>query len=300
MQGGRNMMSKVRLHITVVVASIAIFIGLFAVDNAVAISVQFHPSIFLIICLAVLAELILPSNFLTPLFYLIVTVSTIIMAGLSLFVPSSNLSVEAIGGLIIELAFLAWIFYLVHVISSYIRDYEMSDKLVRLIGIEDPSTDIQSAMPRIHADLTRSRHYQRPLSVIVLNFPEINTQAAIQKMETAFYKLIRGKFTLSRLAKIVHGELRAMDFVLKDGSDHNLILVCPEIGPESIPEVTKHLEQAIQRELGIRPRYASASFPDDGLTFDGLRQRASENLERMTRESDNAKPFDARPKLNAK
>ena len=292
-------MHKLRFQLVILIGSIAMFIGLILLDPEVISGFQFHPSIYIGLCILILIEMVLPARLFTPLYNGIFVLTTIVLAWLFLLGTGSQSSAENVFGLMIELGFSAWLLVLVRTISNTIRTYETADKISRLIGIEDPSFDIQTAMPRIRADITRSRHYERPLSVIVLDSSDGHNPDVIAKMEPSILKWISKQVANARLAETIRKELRVMDMVLKDPAEQKLILVCPEISAENIQEVTRHLESVIQREFGYRPKYASASFPNDGISFDGLRQKATNNLNKMTEESEDNKPIKARQQLGA-
>jgi hypothetical protein len=279
-------MGNLRRWILIFIASIFLFISLY-LKNWVAIpGLQIHPGIYLSVCVAVLAEFALPVRLLTTLYYFGVSFGIVIISSLGFYstAPIPNNTTEQVFSLIIQLGFSAWLIYLAHNISSAIQIFEDQEEIVRTIGIDDPSIDIQAARPLVHAELTRSRHYERPLSVLVMESLDLLKPGWFEELDVTFLKWFAGEYTRARFANTIKRELRAIDLVIKDPENQSLILVCPEIGAGNVHEVTRHLASIIQHKYGIQPRIASASFPDNGFSFEGLYQHAVENLHQLTTE----------------
>jgi hypothetical protein len=289
-------MGKIRRWIILLVASTVLFVSLFLEILAPLPGLESHPGVYFLIILAVLGEFLLPRRILTPLYYSLISAGILVAAVYYLLPTAShagNLN-TSLFSLLIEMGFSAWLVYAAHTISSALRPLEAREEVLRVIGVDDPSLDIQTSRPRIHAEITRSRHYDRPLMVVALHSADLLVPGALEEQGGSFSNWVAGEYTRARFARTIKSQLRAMDLVLKDPDNHFIVLVCPEIGAGELHEVSRHLENVVHREFGIQPLMASASFPEDGISFEGLYQKAAEDL---TQKVEEARKNAAKPKM---
>jgi hypothetical protein len=289
-------MGKLRRWILFLIASTVLFVSLYLEILAPLPGLEPHTGVYFLIILAILGEFLLPRRTLTPLYYYLFSAGILVAAVYYLLPTVSHTEnlIISLFSLFIEMVFSAWLVYAAHTISSALRTLEAREEVLRVIGVEDPSLDIQTAGPRIHAEITRSRHYDRPLTVVALHSADLLVPGAMGEEGGSFSNWVAGEYTRARFARIIKEQLRAMDLVLKDPDNHNILLICPEVGAGELHEVTRHLENVVHREFGIQPLMASASFPEDGISFEGLYQRAVEDLAQKVEE---ARKSAAKPKL---
>jgi hypothetical protein len=76
-------------------------------------------------------------------------------------------------------------------------------------------------------------------------------------------------YSKARLARLVRQELRLMDQIYFDGQNDQLVVVCPELDRDTVSSLAERVQTILDQE-GIRAHLGWASFPCDGLTFDGL------------------------------
>ena len=60
-----------------------------------------------------------------------------------------------------------------------------------------------------------------------------------------------------------------MDQIYFDSQNDQLVVVCPELDRDTVASLAERVQIIVERE-GIRAQLGWASFPGDGLTFDGL------------------------------
>jgi hypothetical protein len=246
---------------------------------------------------AVLATLALPASLRNSLYYFIVFLSLVVLSGCTALADASSPAdpLPRVLILAVELTASAWLVYLAHNLSLAIQKSEASEKVLRAMAVEDPSLDMQQALTQIHIEMTRSRHYERPLSVVLVDAAELLASEAFLEKGEPIPKGIDGPYACARLAKFIQRELPPMVLFVRDPDHHKVILVCPEISAENVYEVTGHLSATIYRDFGVRPKFGSASFPDHGVSFEALYQYAAADLEQQTRKAREGEPASIRP-----
>lgn len=136
--------------------------------------------------------------------------------------------------------------------------------------------DLRTAGDRISTELTRSRRYGRPLSVLVVQMDKLEDQQILEKDES-LQRDILARFAAARIGEIVNDRARETDLILRD-SDNRFILLCPETGHSNSAILAQRISRSVTENIGAKVRWGVSSFPDEALTFDDLVEKAVERL----------------------
>jgi GGDEF domain-containing protein len=139
--------------------------------------------------------------------------------------------------------------------------------------------DIERESQRIKVELTRSRRYHRPLSLMVIDieFKDAD-QSSAKLMETIQHDLAH-RFTFARVGQIIDDLIRQTDLVLRDHKGCYVIL-CSETDFANAELLADRISQPIMDKAGLQMIWGIASFPDEALTFEDLLQKARDRLNR--------------------
>lgn len=138
--------------------------------------------------------------------------------------------------------------------------------------------DIEQEQQRIKIELTRSRRYHRPLSLVVIESSGDDGKTAIEMFKGIQYDLM-SRFTSARVGQIIDDRIRQTDLVLKDQRGRFIVL-CPETDKASTDLLAKRITHAIAEKTDLQVLFGVSSFPDEALTFDDLLHTARERLVR--------------------
>ncbi len=132
--------------------------------------------------------------------------------------------------------------------------------------------DLDKASDRIKAEFARSRRYQRPLSLLIVQlvadgYPE----------SPSLDHDMRSHLRLAKIAHAISQCIRQSDLLLGDRAQGFMIL-CPETTSEDSLPFGQRIGAQVQQETATRTRYAAATFPEEALTFEGLVQIARRKL----------------------
>lgn len=136
--------------------------------------------------------------------------------------------------------------------------------------------DIESESQRIKVELTRSRRYQRPLSLLMIEIEPAKETTASAIARTIQHDLMY-RFSFARVGQVIDDLIRQTDLFLKDRRGRYVIL-CSETSLAAVELFADRISHAVKDRTGLRMYWGFASFPDEALTFDDLMQKARERL----------------------
>ena len=137
--------------------------------------------------------------------------------------------------------------------------------------------ELSSAGDRIQTELTRSRRYNRPLSVLIVKVmpgSKENYHGRLERLEADLFQ----RFTMAKVGQILNGQARQTDLIMRDAAGRFVIL-CPETGSEDCTKLADRVRKGVEEDLGDEVRWGIASFPEETLEFDDLLQKARQRVE---------------------
>jgi GGDEF domain-containing protein len=137
-----------------------------------------------------------------------------------------------------------------------------------LSAFPNRTMEIEQAEHRIKGEITRSRRYQRPLSLLVLQ-ADPDDKIAVQEMAKIVRNDLWNRFSFARIGQIVDEHVRQTDIVMRDHKNRFIIL-CPETDIPSSKQLAGRITKAVEDKTGLQVMYSTVYFPDDALNFDDL------------------------------
>jgi len=141
--------------------------------------------------------------------------------------------------------------------------------------------NLAAAQDRISTEIQRSRRYNRPLSVLALEFEHVN-EGEDNKSELIQKDLLK-RFTLAKIGQIIGNHARQTDLIIDDQAEH-FIIVCPETDQKASKVLANRIRNAIQEQMDAWVMWGAASFPNEALTFDDLLATAFQRIPRSNKE----------------
>jgi len=138
--------------------------------------------------------------------------------------------------------------------------------------------DIEAENQRIKIELTRSRRYHRPLSLVVIESLGDDEKSTVAVLKGVQHDLM-SRFTSARIGQLIDDRIRQTDLMLRDYRGRFVVL-CPETDLASAELLAKRIIDAIKEKTDLNVLFGVSAFPDEALTFDDLLQKARERLVR--------------------
>lgn len=163
-----------------------------------------------------------------------------------------------------------------HQLALQISHAESLMDALALSAFPNQTRNIDAESQRIKIELTRSRRYHRPLSVVVIEVESEAEKITREMLKSIQYDLL-SRFTTARVGQIIDDRIRQTDLVLRDQKGRFIVL-CPETDLQSAMLLAKRISQAIKERANLGVLWGVAAFPDEALTFEDLLQKARERL----------------------
>ena len=134
--------------------------------------------------------------------------------------------------------------------------------------------DFKMASDEIHTEMTRSRRYSRPLSVLVFQFGSLE---AFEQQFKGIERELSSLFLAAKIGRVLNEYARQTDLIMRD-YNRRFVVLCPETNSDAAAILVKRIHGAIEDSIGESVSWSTASFPDEALSFDELYEKALSRL----------------------
>jgi len=134
--------------------------------------------------------------------------------------------------------------------------------------------DFEDALTSIRNEVSRSRRYHRPLSLLIFQV-EPENKSAIRELFRGFHRDLVSRFSSARMGQIIGEQIRQTDILMRDKVGRFVIL-CPETDKDGVLLFGERIHIGLEDSTGLRISWGCSSFPDEALTFDDMVARARE------------------------
>jgi hypothetical protein len=240
------------------------------IDQGVAVNIE--PYSYALVMVAVLATLAVPAFSQAPVRTALAGWAVVYVAGHLILLPHVSLvGPDHVYTLFLELGMLILAVALATQVARALREFARAVEQLTIPDAERWVLEIRHAADTIRAEVNRSRRYQRPLSVLVVE-PMLGTVCFT--LERLFAEVQRGiarHYAIVNLARMLKITLRRTDVIaLEDRIRGRFIVLCPETTTDGATILSDRIEVYAQRELGFSVTCGTAIFPDDALTFEDV------------------------------
>jgi GGDEF domain-containing protein len=234
--------------------------------------VDFASYFYLTVIIALPVTLLFPSIAKVPVYVPLLAWAGIYMVLLQTLDRSKSAIEGEFSVIILEFVLLELGVWLAYQLAVQISNAESIMDALALSTFPNRAHDIESEERTIKAELTRSRRYHRPLSLVVVESDPDETRATKEMFKNIQNDLLY-RFTAARVGQIIDERIRQTDLVMRDHSSRFVIL-CPETDLENATLLAQRITLSIRERTDLQIYWGAASFPDDALTFEDLLHKA--------------------------
>lgn len=232
---------------------------------------------YLLAAIAVVLPLLPIAQQLSPLLQATIVVLLNVVSLFILQVPLAGEMVLAQHtlGLLLQLATLALSYRVSEATAEFCKAIEtitFSDQSSRL----RPLSEVHDM---VDVEMVRSRRFERPLSLVVVQADASSVNMEMHKLVQEMQRSMMQRYVLATMARVLSRTLRRTDLVLEEGKPGRLLLLAPETNNQEAQQMGQRVARVITERLGIAATYGAASFPQEALTFEDLRDVAEQNLQ---------------------
>ena len=198
---------------------------------------------------------------------------------LLLFLLDRNLSTtsDELSIVILEFILLETGIWLAHQLALQINHAESVMDELAVSAFPHRAQDLDDASQRVKIEFTRSRRYQRPLALLLLEVDPDIQRSNGEVLKNIQYDIVN-RFTSARVGQIIDDRIRSTDLVLRD-RQWSYVIICPETGYESVLLLAHRITEAVKEKTGLSVLWGIAAFPEEALTFEDMLKKARQRLE---------------------
>ena len=176
---------------------------------------------------------------------------------------------------ITELTMMSLILLIAYQVAGAVNDLGETVANITLGDVSDRVKALDKAQDDIKKEFIRSRRYQSPLSIMVLNVQSDEPEISIKDTAEEILRVMVKRYTANKLIRFLDQELRRTDLVLdQKNNTEQVILLLPETDFKKSNILAQRISSKIAEQLGLDVKYGLASFPDQALTFESLVDQA--------------------------
>ena len=162
-------------------------------------------------------------------------------------------------------------------VNKAIYEFESSIEHISIGNHDKLPVSDSEGQALLYREVRRARNHQRPLTLMKVEVDEKSIEIALDRMVQEAQKLMRKQYALSNVSKTLCDKLEDSDIIVQ--KKDFFLIVLPETKPENIPGVIDRLRKQVSEKVGVNLKIGTASLPRDGLTLEGLLDKANMDLE---------------------
>lgn len=175
-----------------------------------------------------------------------------------------------IPNVIVEVLLLLVVIGLAYKVNKWLRQLDAQLSWAEILQIASRVDSLDEVQPRIDMEMARSRLYERPLAVIAF---QIDYAPAAQSTAGLLGELngrILRKYQQGQLVQQLQKQMHTYYLLACDTKEDIFYLICPELDSDAAAQMGQQMSDTITTQTHIDIRHASASFPQDGFTFNKI------------------------------
>jgi len=272
-------MGSIKRQVVLVLIYLVAVFGLERLDFGVPGMLNLHPFVYVLIVLAMIVTIIIPQLRRASIYIVLSLWAGIYLVVWSLFVGQfSSFTYEKLQVAIIELVLVTTGVLLAHGLARHITQVEDTIESLAFGEIPGRATCLEDAVEAIKVELTRSRRYNHPLTVLVLEPDPDTVQASLKRTFQEIKLNMAKRYANARLCQIVNEAARRTDLVLQQAKNGRFVILCPETEPQASTTLASRIQKIAHDNLGISIAWGAAAFPAEAVTFDELLHKAELKL----------------------
>lgn len=270
-------MSELKQSIIILFIFIVLLLGAANVESFQESFINFSPVFFVLIAIILFTELIVVGNLIkagVQLSQYAVIAFWMVVYGLIWYFylgDVKSVEVNLVQGMLVLLSAV-----LAFDVGRRINQTDAALERLAASNFPNRALDMQLARDLVNAEITRSRRYHHPLSILTVQLEKKKSWGDWKNSEL-FAKEMMERFAVAKVSQIISDNARVTDMVLRDRGGR-FVLLCPETNQTSTNILAGRIAEAVKRQLDADVECGSSSFPDEALTFDDLLDTASNRL----------------------
>ncbi len=178
-----------------------------------------------------------------------------------------------------ELFLLIVSIYATYELLKFLGELEAVVERVTFPSSQQRVLRMSEALEDIKTEFIRSRRYNRPLSILLVQPTASSFQRRLQQTVQEIQNNMLNRYLSTSLARLIMNEARRTDLVLEHDQNGWFVVICPETTRDGIQALTSRIKETAGQNLNLTLKIGASNFPDDALTFEEMLQQAELQME---------------------
>jgi len=260
-------------------AYLAVIYNLDKLGIQAGVSLTLYPVLYVVMTMAILLVIAFSAQVKIPLVGCICAWSAVYLIGRWVLYPASRFWVGMnIYQTVTEMTLLAVAVALAYHLAIQLHQIEELGSLFSLPTSVRQVRTLHSAIEDIKVEFVRSRRYNHPLSLMVIEPSQFTLKEDLNRIIRENQKKVSRRYLAARLAEIIIHQARRTDMIMTKDWDGHFIILCPENNTDGTSTLAQRIQADVKNSLGVSIQYGIAAFPSDALTWEELVRRAETNM----------------------
>jgi GGDEF domain-containing protein len=241
---------------------------------------------YILLAAVALTTLIVPVMRRPPLRVALPTIVLVFLAAKLCFKLGDTWEIEDVLRAATELSAIVLTLLLTRQLNRALDEFQEAVAAITIPQVGKSVDAFSASQAEMYQEVRRARQYNRPLALLALKIEEDSINVALQEVMREAQRAMIDELVFAGVAGALCDELQDYDIIGRQNS--YFLVLLPETKKEDVPDVTNRLCNAVSERAGVKLQVAAVTFPDNALTFDGLVQRAIQQIETSTHSTNRA------------
>ncbi len=179
---------------------------------------------------------------------------------------------------ITEISLFTTIIWIACKLSDALKDFEEAIEDFAMSGIKGRVKPLQEEIEEAQTEMIRSRRYNRPLGVIVVEPEPASINIAKNLFVQDVQHAMMAHYVFTRVGHVLGGLLRRTDRIMEQREKGRFVILCPETTSSRFKTLTNRIHASVAEQLNVSVSCGASSFPDESYTFEELVVKAEDHL----------------------
>ncbi len=272
-------MENLKWHTVCLLLYLAIFFNIERLGILGKGEIHLNAFIYLIGIFIVLFVVVVPrSNKLSCAGPLLICMTIYVAA--NLLVPDSRILLSEFRSFIYitETVLLVSLVFLACKFSNALEEFTQGMEDILLSNVRSHVKSFEDAQEDILAEFNRSRRYNHPLKIIIVDSNNDSYEGAKSRIVEDMQKSFSDQYLRNKLGSVLSVLIRRSDLIFEQEDKKRFVLVCPEMTESRFVYLANRIKNVVTEQLNLTVTYGVSSFPEESVTFDELMTKAESQL----------------------
>jgi GGDEF domain-containing protein len=181
---------------------------------------------------------------------------------------------------ITEISLSAIAVILVIQVRRQLTDFRQAVENLTLAGLTHRIQHRDQAIDDIQKEFLRTRRHRYNLSVLVVQPDPSSVKISLNRSVLETQRQMMTRYATTNIMRLASNMFRRTDLIVDQVIDKDsFVILLTDTDPDSADEVAKRFQTLVDNTMGVKINIGLAAFPDEGLTFDELVNKADQKIQ---------------------